>query len=60
MGFKIEKNRDYYEIRHNGILISTADTEREAENDVEEYQNQVEEYIRTGNLANQTVAILLR
>lgn len=60
MGFKIEKNREYYEIRHNGLLISTADTEHEAERDIEEYENQIEQYIKTGNLANQTVAILLR
>lgn len=60
LGMVINKKKDYYEVLHRGLLISTADTEREAEEDIEEYERQVEEYINTGNLLSQTVAILLR
>ena len=60
LGMTIRQKKDYYEILHRGYLISTADSEHEAEADIEEYERQVDEYIRTGNLLSQTVAILLR
>lgn len=58
--FSIRKFRNYYQILHRGMLISTADTEHQAEQDIIEYCRMIDEYISTGNLKSQLVAIFLR
>lgn len=58
--FTIHKNKGYYQVFHNGMLISSADTFHEAEKDIEEYNMMIQNYIDTGNLQSQLVAIFLR
>lgn len=58
--FSIRRNKEHFEVLHGKMLISTADTEREAENDIEKYNQMIDHYIQTGDLQNQLVAVFLR
>ncbi|MGF6375061.1 hypothetical protein M2140_000095 [Clostridiales Family XIII bacterium PM5-7] len=58
--FEIKQNRGYYEVYHGKRLISTADNYHEAEEDVRDYESQIESYIRTGKMTDYRTAVFFR
>lgn len=58
--FSIRRNRDHFQVMYGNMLISTADTEKEAEHDIENYNQMIDHYIQTGDLQSQLVAVFLR
>ena len=55
--FSIQPCREYYCVYYGKRLISTADTIREAEEDIAEYKRQINEYIDTGVMHDWRTAV---
>ena len=55
--FTIKPHKSYYEIYFGKRLISTADTEQEAQADIEEYKQEIIDYIDTGVMRDWRTAV---